>query len=66
MTSKCNRLEENRRGCNCSYAGCPRHGNCCACIRYHLENRELPACAFPDDVERTWDRSFRKFIETHG
>jgi hypothetical protein len=22
---------------------------------------ELPACAFPDDVERTYDRSFRRF-----
>ena len=41
-------------------------GNCCACIQYHLKLKELPACAFPDDVEKTWDRSFRKFIETWG
>ena len=41
-------------------------GNCCACIQYHLKQKELPACAFPDDVEKTWDRSFRKFIETWG
>ncbi len=66
MTSRCDRLEENKRGCNCTYGGCPRHGNCCACIEYHLGCRELPACAFPEDVERTWDRSFRKFIETYG
>jgi hypothetical protein len=66
MTARCEKLETNRRACNCSYGGCPRHGSCCDCIRYHLENRELPACAFPDDVEKTWDRSFKKFIETYG
>jgi hypothetical protein len=25
--------------------------------------RELPACVFPDDVERTYDRSFEKFAD---
>jgi len=24
---------------------------------------ELPACAFPADVERTYDRSFARFVE---
>jgi hypothetical protein len=24
---------------------------------------ELPACAFPPEVERTYDRSFRRFAE---
>jgi len=28
--------------------------------------RELPACLFPDDVERTYDRSLRKFVEIYG
>jgi hypothetical protein len=23
---------------------------------------ELPACCFPDDIERTYDRSFEKFV----
>jgi len=27
---------------------------------------ELPACYFPDDVEKTYDRSIRKFIEISG
>jgi len=27
---------------------------------------ELPACFFPDDVERTYDRSIRKFVEIYG
>jgi hypothetical protein len=28
--------------------------------------RQLPACCFPDDVEKTYDRSFEKFAEAHG
>jgi hypothetical protein len=66
MPVLCEKLQENRESCNCTYKGCPRSGNCCACLRYHLENRELPACAFPPEVEKTWDRSFERFIKTHG
>ncbi len=51
--------------CNCTYAGCSRHGICCECIKYHLASNELPACCFPDDVEKTYDRSFSKFVEIH-
>jgi hypothetical protein len=25
--------------------------------------KELPACCFPDDVEKTYDRSFRAFAK---
>ena len=52
--------------CRCTYAGCPRRGNCRECLRYHLVSRELPACAFPPEVERSYDRSFERFIETYG
>ena len=38
----CN-ITANKSTCNCTYAPCPRKGRCCACIAYHLENRELPA-----------------------
>jgi hypothetical protein len=27
--------------------------------------RELPACAFTPEAERTYDRSFSKFIQTN-
>jgi hypothetical protein len=47
--------------CNCSYEPCSRKGICCDCIAYHLESRELPACVFPADAERTYDRSFAHF-----
>ncbi len=40
--------ERNLVNCNCSYGSCSRKGVCCDCIQYHLRNRELPACAFPD------------------
>jgi len=55
----------NIRNCNCSYGGCPRHGVCCECLAYHLRAQELPACCFPDEVERTYDRSFDRFIRTY-
>lgn len=47
--------------CNCSYEPCENKGNCCDCLAYHLKMRQLPACCFPDDAERTYDRSFAHF-----
>lgn len=56
-------LESNKKKCNCTYEPCPRKGACCQCLSYHLENRELPACCFPDEAEKTYDRSFAHFAE---
>ncbi|MCP4750508.1 MAG: cytosolic protein [Proteobacteria bacterium] len=53
--------DSNLDVCNCSYEPCSRKGTCCDCIQYHLKSRELPACCFPNDVERTYNRSFEKF-----
>ena len=53
--------DKNLKKCNCSYEPCPRKGNCCECLHYHLRMRQLPACAFPDEAERTYDRSFGHF-----
>jgi len=53
----------NKKDCNCSYEPCSRKGVCCECIRYHLRSRELPACFFPDNVERSYDRSFERFAK---
>lgn len=55
--------KENLRKCNCTYEPCQRKGNCCECLQYHLRNRELPACCFPDYIERTYDRSYERFAE---
>ncbi len=51
----------NKAKCNCTYEPCERKGKCCECIGYHLENKELPVCAFPKEIERTYDRSFQRF-----
>ena len=52
---------QNKRNCNCSYEPCSNKASCCDCLRYHLKSRELPACCFPADAERTYDRSFEHF-----
>jgi hypothetical protein len=51
--------------CTCSYPGCSRKGNCCECLHYHLSNNELPACCFPPEVEKTYDRSFHRFAQIY-
>lgn len=55
------RKDENLKKCNCTYDPCSRKGICCQCIRYHLSMRQLPACCFPEQAEKTWDRSFEYF-----
>lgn len=57
-------VEQNRGKCNCTYEPCSRKGICCECLTYHRRLGELPACLFPADVERTYDRSVERFIET--
>ena len=59
-------LEKNKANCKCSYGSCSRKGKCCECLSYHLTRKELPGCCFPEDAEKTYDRSFEKFIEVHG
>ncbi len=61
---ECN-LEKNKQICNCTYDPCSRKGICCECIQYHWSMQELPACLFPDEVEKTFDRSLRRFIEIY-
>lgn len=60
-SGQCKR-EENLKGCPCTY-DCAKKGVCCECIRHHRERGELPACYFPPDAEKTYDRSVEKFIE---
>ena len=62
---ECN-VSKNMSWCNCSYDGCSRKGKCCECLHYHLSNEQLPACAFPNDVEKTYDRSIARFVKCHS
>ncbi|MCL0076928.1 DUF6485 family protein [Dehalococcoidia bacterium] len=59
-------ISANKDNCSCTYEPCNRKGKCCECLSYHWSNRELPACLFPADVERTYNRSLRRFIEVYS
>ncbi len=58
---ECNK-EENAKSCPCTYP-CDKKGKCCDCIKEHLSARELPACCFDAETEKTYNRSFEKFAE---
>ncbi|MCW4033785.1 MAG: DUF6485 family protein [Candidatus Bathyarchaeota archaeon] len=64
--TSCPSLETNSENCPCSNTSCSKRGKCCTCLRYHLQRNELPACAFPPEIEKTWDRSFERFVEYHS
>lgn len=55
--------DKNSPKCPCTYENCLRKGICCECLKYHLNNKELPACCFSKQAEKTFDRSFEKFIK---
>lgn len=59
----CNQVEKNLEMCNCTYPGCSVKGKCCECLHYHRKKNQLPACFFPNDVEKTYDRSFERFAK---
>jgi len=60
------KVEENKASCACTYEPCSRKGLCCECISYHWSHKELPACLFSPEVERTYDRSLGRFLSIHG
>lgn len=64
--AECANIERNLEDCNCTYEPCSRKGKCCECLRYHWQMGEVPACLFPSEVERTYDRSIKRFIKVHG
>ena len=57
--------EQNKVNCNCTYT-CDKKGICCECITYHRKREELPACYFSDEVEKTYDRSIRRYAQEKG
>jgi len=57
--------EKNLQDCTCTYPGCPNKGICCDCIREHRERGEIPGCLFPPEIEKTYDRSIKAFVNAH-
>lgn len=55
--------EQNKESCNCTYT-CSKKGICCDCISYHRKMNQLPACYFPNDIEKSYDRSIQNFLDT--
>lgn len=62
---KCRRVQENLKSCTCSWPACAKKGNCCLCLQSHLSSKELPGCFFTSEVERTYDRSIRQFLNLY-
>ena len=58
--------QKNLKNCACTYPGCPRKGICCECVKYHRENKGVPACFFSEKAEKKFDRSVKKFIEDNS
>jgi hypothetical protein len=58
----CPSKKQNLANCNCSYSPCSRKGICCECIVYHRGNGQIPACFFPDETEKIYDRSIGNFV----
>ena len=61
--AECPNKEKNLQHCNCTYEPCSRKGICCECLAYHRQMQQLPACYFPPEVEKTYDRSIAKFLK---
>ncbi|MEO0097647.1 MAG: DUF6485 family protein [candidate division WOR-3 bacterium] len=59
---ECN-IKRNLSICNCSYPTCEKKGKCCECLHYHLKRKEVPACFFSKELERTYDRSIENFMK---
>ena len=58
-------IEKNLKTCTCTYPSCSRKGKCCSCLKYHWEHGELPGCLFPPEIEKTYDRSLKAFINAY-
>lgn len=62
--TECKNKKKNLANCNCTYEPCERKGICCECVVYHRTKAQLPACYFSAEMEKTFDRSIKKFISS--
>jgi len=50
--------------CACPKVECPRHKNCCACVKNHREADSLPFCLFLDnDGDKSFEGLYHKLKE---
>lgn len=57
--------KENLKNCPCTWPNCNRKGICCECLKYHQEKGELPACYFPPEIEKEYNRKIENFIKIY-
>ncbi len=57
---------QSLKHCTCTYTACDKRGNCCKCVAYHQKKGEIPGCFFTPEGERTYDRTFRNFLQDRG
>jgi len=50
MSCPCNIM--NEKDCPCTNNECVNHGQCCACVKRHIENNNLPVCLRPKTEEK--------------
>jgi len=55
-------IEKNKEACTCTYEGCSRKGKCCECVAYHRKMKQIPGCFFSKEGERSYDRSYGRFV----
>ncbi|MDD5440136.1 MAG: DUF6485 family protein [Candidatus Omnitrophica bacterium] len=58
----CTNYARNKKRCTCTYEPCPRKGECCECVAYHLAHEEVPGCFFTREGEAGFDRSIGHFM----
>ena len=63
--AECDNAKKNAESCTCTYTACGKRGMCCECLRSHWGRGELPGCLFPADVEKTYDRSVKRFVKAY-
>lgn len=58
----CPNLQKNLSTCNCTY-DCEKKGKYYECVAYHRAHKELPACYFNSQKEKTYDRSIENYFK---
>lgn len=54
--------KENLVACTCTY-DCEKRGKCCQCVAYHRKVKQIPGCFFSKEAEKSYDRSFSRFVK---
>jgi hypothetical protein len=54
-------FEQNKATCTWAYE-CGKKEKCCEYVSYQRKMKQIPGCFFSKDGERSYDRSFKRFV----